>query len=176
MHVSIASCMLQGRLQHLPARFHFIKASQVVRSPATDISDHAIELLSSNSGHPGLTGYTRSHFSRLALREWHREEVRAAGLAQGLPRPVYRAGELIHPGRGGIHLELTVAQDWDGTWYAFATSDKPNGAHNIQVARANSPKGPWTWLDHDALPNTGKWTTGVNNVSNPATFSMAFIV
>lgn len=47
-----------------------------------------------------------------------------------------------------------------GKWYAFATTG--NG-YNIQVAVANSPSGPWTALAHDALPNSGSWTTGSAN-------------
>lgn len=50
-------------------------------------------------------------------------------------------------------------QDWDGTYYAFATNG--NG-YNVQVAKASSPDGPWTWLDQEALPNPGAWTGGVN--------------
>ncbi|CAN8096711.1 unnamed protein product [Discula destructiva] len=57
----------------------------------------------------------------------------------------------------------SIEQDWDGTWYAFATSNKPNGNCNIQVATASSPDGPWTWLDQDALPDSGSWTTGKDN-------------
>lgn len=55
---------------------------------------------------------------------------------------------------------LTKHQAWDGTWYAFATNG--NG-FNVQVGKASSPDGPWTWMDQDALPNSGSWTTGSDN-------------
>ncbi|ROV98896.1 hypothetical protein VSDG_03804 [Cytospora chrysosperma] len=47
-----------------------------------------------------------------------------------------------------------------GEWYAFATTG--NG-YQIQVAVASAPDGPWTVLDHDALPDSGSWTTGSDN-------------
>lgn len=47
-----------------------------------------------------------------------------------------------------------------GKWYAFATNG--NG-FNIQVAVADTPDGPWSVINHDALPNAGSWTTGANN-------------
>lgn len=47
-----------------------------------------------------------------------------------------------------------------GKWYAFATTG--NG-YNIQVAVADASDGPWTVLSHDALPNSGSWTTGADN-------------
>jgi hypothetical protein len=47
-----------------------------------------------------------------------------------------------------------------GKWYAFATNG--NG-YKIQVAVADSPDGPWSVLNHDALPDSGSWTTGNNN-------------
>lgn len=47
-----------------------------------------------------------------------------------------------------------------GKWYAFATNG--NG-YNIQVAVADTPDGPWSVINHDALPNSGSWTTGANN-------------
>ncbi|KAK8079103.1 glycoside hydrolase family 43 protein [Apiospora phragmitis] len=53
----------------------------------------------------------------------------------------------------------SILQDKDGQWYSFATSG--NG-HNIQVAKASKPGGPWTYLDIDLLPNTGSWTTNSN--------------
>lgn len=31
------------------------------------------------------------------------------------------------------------------------------------MASASSPDGPWTWLDHDALPDSGAWTSGTDN-------------
>lgn len=63
---------------------------------------------------------------------------------------------------------LTFFQDWDGTWYAFSTSSKPIGNYNIQIAKAPSPDGPWTYVSKDALPNPGTWTTGTNTVSSLA--------
>ncbi|PSR78878.1 glycosyl hydrolase family 43 protein [Coniella lustricola] len=56
-------------------------------------------------------------------------------------------------------LESSEASGWDGKWYSFATN---GSGFNIQVAQASSPDGPWTWLDHDALPNSGSWTTNNN--------------
>ncbi len=53
----------------------------------------------------------------------------------------------------------SMLQDADGQWYAFATNG--NGK-NVQVARAARPEGPWTYLDHDALPSPGAWTDGRN--------------
>ncbi|KAH8781383.1 glycosyl hydrolase family 43 protein [Diaporthe sp. PMI_573] len=57
----------------------------------------------------------------------------------------------------------SLEQAWPsdgGKWYAFATNG--NG-FNIQVAVADSPDGPWSVINHDALPNSGSWTTGANN-------------
>ncbi|KUI65096.1 putative arabinan endo-1,5-alpha-L-arabinosidase C [Cytospora mali] len=57
----------------------------------------------------------------------------------------------------------SIEQAWSsdgGKWYAFATTG--NG-YQIQVAVADSPDGPWTALGHDALPDSGSWTTGVDN-------------
>ncbi|KAH8882855.1 glycosyl hydrolase family 43 protein [Thozetella sp. PMI_491] len=53
-----------------------------------------------------------------------------------------------------------IVQDTDGQWYTFATAGNGN---NIQVAKASSPGGPWTYLNQDALPSTGDWTTGANS-------------
>jgi beta-xylosidase len=55
----------------------------------------------------------------------------------------------------------SLVQDSNGTWYAFATSG--GGKSGIQVASAPAPEGPWKYLDIDALPNSGAWTTGRDN-------------
>jgi beta-xylosidase len=51
-----------------------------------------------------------------------------------------------------------LLQDASGQWVAFATSG--NG-HDVQVATAEDPFGPWTLLDKEALPDKG-WTSGKN--------------
>ncbi|ORY71507.1 glycosyl hydrolase family 43 protein, partial [Pseudomassariella vexata] len=47
----------------------------------------------------------------------------------------------------------------DGSWYAFGTTS--NGKQ-VQVATALYAEGPWSYLDTDALPDPGNWTTGSN--------------
>ena len=49
-----------------------------------------------------------------------------------------------------------ILQDTDGSWYAFATAGNDK---QVQVAKANAPEGPWTYLDQDLLPNPGPWTS-----------------
>ena len=51
----------------------------------------------------------------------------------------------------------SIVQDTDGQWYAFATT---GNAKNIQAAKAPAPGGPWTYINQDMLPSTGRWTTG----------------
>ncbi|KAF7523622.1 hypothetical protein G7054_g11686 [Neopestalotiopsis clavispora] len=53
----------------------------------------------------------------------------------------------------------SIMQDSDGQWYAFATAG--NGKQ-VQVAKASASSGPWTYIDQDALPNPGSWTTSKN--------------
>ncbi|KJZ73416.1 hypothetical protein HIM_07210 [Hirsutella minnesotensis 3608] len=54
-----------------------------------------------------------------------------------------------------------IIQDFDSTWYSFATQSGPVKA---QVARARSPDGPWEKLDGvDLLPDTGRFFTERNN-------------
>jgi beta-xylosidase len=83
-------------------------------------------------------------------------------LLHGSPGPVVRPARraAVQP---VIHVDFpdpSIIQDFDGTWYAFATSGNDR---NIQVARSPSPSGPWTVLAQDALPFSGLWTTGSNN-------------
>lgn len=77
--------------------------------------------------------------------------------------------EILHSGEDVLKPALprdfpdpSVAQDHDGTWYAFATN---SGGRNVQVAKASGsgrdPLGEWTRLDVDAMPDRS-WTTGRN--------------
>ncbi|ROW11634.1 hypothetical protein VPNG_05601 [Cytospora leucostoma] len=52
----------------------------------------------------------------------------------------------------------SILEGEDG-WYAFATA---SGDKQVQVARAPTPGGPWSYLDVDLLPDPGAWTTGQN--------------
>ncbi|KAK6189427.1 hypothetical protein LQW54_013266 [Pestalotiopsis sp. IQ-011] len=53
----------------------------------------------------------------------------------------------------------SIMQDADGLWYSFATAS--NGKQ-VQVARGFTASGPWTYIDQDALPDAGGWTTNKN--------------
>lgn len=52
----------------------------------------------------------------------------------------------------------SILRGEDG-WYAFATA---SGNKQVQVAKAPTPGGPWTYLNMDLLPDPGAWTTGRN--------------
>ncbi|KUI56774.1 Extracellular endo-alpha-(1-_5)-L-arabinanase 2 [Cytospora mali] len=51
-----------------------------------------------------------------------------------------------------------ILEGEDG-WYAFATA---SGDKQVQVAKAPTSGGPWSYLDVDLLPNPGAWTTRQN--------------
>lgn len=54
----------------------------------------------------------------------------------------------------------SVVQDYNGTWYAFATN---SGGVNVQVAQSadSDPFSEWSRLDIDAMPDKS-WTSGRN--------------
>lgn len=52
----------------------------------------------------------------------------------------------------------SIVEGEDG-WYAFATA---SGDKQVQVAKAPTAEGPWTYIDVDLLPDPGAWTTRQN--------------
>ena len=71
--------------------------------------------------------------------------------------PIKRAA--LQPSMDRDFPDPSILQDFDGKWYAFATSG--NGKV-LQSASAPEATGPWTWLDTEVLPNAGGWTTNTN--------------